>query len=98
MKKLMKSIGALIFASIMLTSCGNSIEGDASRLAKLICQSTELSKQVASGDMSGIKDSQKMMVELAELKEEFDTRYKNKKAKEEFEKAVAKAISESNCN
>lgn len=94
----MKSVATIIVASIMLTSCGSSMEGDATKLATLMCKSTELSKKAASGDMSGMKEAQTMMMELAELKEEFEERYKDKEAKKSFEKAVLKAVSETKCD
>jgi len=98
MKNTLKTIGTLAITVIMFASCGSSIEGDAAKLATLMCKSTELSKKAVSGDMSGMKEAQKMMMEAAELKEELEGRYSDKKAKKEFEKAVLKAMSETNCD
>jgi len=39
MKKLTTIIGATLFASLILTSCGGSIESDAKAYAELMCKS-----------------------------------------------------------
>jgi hypothetical protein len=39
MKKLTTILGATLFASLILTSCGGSIESDAKAYADLICKS-----------------------------------------------------------
>ena len=44
MKKIMSIFGAVLFASLILTSCGgNSIEKDAKKYAELMCKSQKLS-------------------------------------------------------
>jgi hypothetical protein len=98
MKKVMKTIGAFMFASVMLTSCGSSIEADAKEVAELMCQSKKMSEKALSGDLSGVSESQEMMMKAEKIQEKFDAKYKGSESKKQFEEAVAKAILESNCN
>ena len=78
------SKGAIIFAtSILLTSCGSSIESDAKELAELSCK--------VEKDLSDLESAQ----ELAELTDELEGKYSGEK-EEKFEKAFYEA--KKNCN
>ena len=49
----MNVIGAILFVSIIFTSCGgNSIESDAKKVADLLCKAQKLTEKAASGDAS----------------------------------------------
>lgn len=97
MKKVMKTIGVVMLTLVMLTSCGSSLEQDAKEIAELMCQSQKMSAKALSGDLSGVSESQKMILKAEKLKKKIEAKYNNKEAKIEFENAVAKAMLESDC-
>ena len=97
MKKVMNTIGAILLASIFMTSCGSSLEGDATKIAELLCKSQQLSIKANNGDTSSISEAQEMMLEVEELKKDFGNKYENGTAKKDFENAVIKAMSKMNC-
>ncbi|MDT0648426.1 hypothetical protein RM545_17170 [Zunongwangia sp. F260] len=68
----------ILGASIVLTSCGNSIESDAKELAELTCK--------AEKDFTDLDNSQK----LAELADELEGKYSGED-EEKFEKAFFEA-------
>ena len=79
MKKLTTIIGATLFASLILTSCGGSIGSDAKAYADLICKSQK-AKDVAE------------MTKLAEEAAKMSTKYTSEADLKSWNEAVAKEI------
>ena len=45
MKKLMTILGAFLFASVVLTSCGGGVEADAEKTCEMMCEGMDLMKK-----------------------------------------------------
>ena len=97
MKKLMTISGAMMIASIILTSCGGgSIESDAKKVAELQCKAKKLMQKATSGDMSVMEESTKLASEATTLSKEMEGKYTSDSDKEKFAKALLKEMG--NCN
>jgi len=99
MKKIMTILGAILFASFILTSCGgNSIDSDAKKYAELMCKAqklaTEGAAKAASGDMSAMTESIKLSTEAASLATEMQGKYKDANDYQKFSAAYLKAFSD----
>ena len=97
MKKIMTIFGAVLFASLILSSCGgNSIESDAKKYAELMCKSQKLAAEGASkaaaGDMSAITESTKLISEAGSLAQEMEGKYKDAADYQKFTDAYLKAM------
>ena len=93
MKKLMTIFGAILFASLILTSCGGgSIESDAKKVAELQCKAQQLMEKATSGDMSVMEESTKLTSEAATLSKEMEGKYTSDSDKEKFAKALLKEM------
>jgi hypothetical protein len=79
MKKLTTIIGATLFASLILTSCGGSIESDAKAYADLMCKSQK-AKDVAE------------MTKLADEAAKMTTKYTSEADVKSWGEAVAKEM------
>jgi len=89
MKKLMTIFGAMIIASVMLTSCGgNSIESDAKKYAELSCKAQKLATEGA------YQESTKLMTEAASLATEMQGKYKDASDYQKFSAAYSKALAD----
>jgi hypothetical protein len=97
MKKVMTIFGAILFASVILTSCGGgSIEKDAKKVAELQCKAQELIQKATSGDMSVMEESTKLASEAATLSKEMEEKYTSDSDKKKFAEALLKEMG--NCN
>lgn len=93
MKKSLKIVGTILFASFLFTSCGgNSIEKDAKKMAELQCKAKELVEKAASGDASVLEESTKLAAEAASLKEEIRGKYTSESDQKEFGEALLKEM------
>ena len=97
MKKIISNLGVLIIGSVLLCSCGgNSIESDAKKLAKLSCKSQNLSKKMVGAEGANmantLKESQKLMLEFANLSKEMDGKYSSESDEKEFGMALLKEM------
>lgn len=93
----MAFIGAIIFASTTLTSCGNgTIESDAKKVAELQCKAQKLVLKASSGDMTVLEESTKLASEAAALSQEMEGKYTSDSDKQEFAQALLKEMG--NCN
>lgn len=83
-----------LIATILLSSCGSSVESDAKKLAELQCKSMKMSEKIQSGEMdaSNATESMSFALEASELAEELEGKYTTDEEKKEFEKAVMKAM------
>ena len=88
----MTILGAILFASVILTSCGSSIDSDAKKVADIECKSQKLMQKASSGDMSVISESTKLAAEAANLTKELEGKYSSSADKEKFEIALLKAM------
>jgi len=93
MKKVISILGAILFASFILSSCGgNSIESDAKKYAELMCKSQKLAaegaEKEAAGDMSAITESTKLISEAVSLAR----KYKDAADYQKFTDAYLKAM------
>ncbi len=92
----MTTSGAILFASLILTSCGGgSIESDAKKVAELQCKAQQLMKKASSGDMAVMQESTKLASEAATLSKEMEGKYTSDSDKEKFAKALLKELA--NC-
>ena len=93
MKKLMTIFGAMIFASFILTSCGGeSIEGDAKKVAELQCKAQQLMQKATNGDISVMEESTKLSSEAETLTKEMKEKYTSDSDKEKFAEALLKEM------
>ncbi|WP_179375905.1 hypothetical protein [Winogradskyella wichelsiae] len=92
MKSLKITIG--LFSTLLLASCGSTIESDAQKLADLMCKSQKMTQQIQSGelDASDANKSAAFAMEAAKLQEEIEGKYSSKEELKEFENAVLKAM------
>jgi predicted small secreted protein len=93
MKKTIKVIGAVLFTSVILTSCGGgSIESDAKKVAELQCKAQQLMQKATSGDMSVMEESTKIATEAASLSKEMEGKYTSDSDKQKFGEALLKEM------
>ena len=93
MKKVVTNFGVMLFASLIMTSCGSgSIESDAKKVAELQCKAQQLMKKATSGDMSVIEESSKLTSEAATLSKEMEGKYTSDSDKKKFAEALLKAM------
>ena len=83
MKKTLTILGAVLFVTVVMTSCGNSIESDAKKLADLQCKSLK----AGTTDIAAA-------TETAQLAEKLKDKYQGDDLKK-FEEAFAKEFA--NC-
>lgn len=95
--KAMKIFGAIIFASVILTSCGGgSIESDAKKVAELQCKAQKLMQKATLGDMSVMEESTKLALEAETLLKEMEDKYSSDSDKKKLAEALLKEMG--NCN
>jgi len=99
MKKTMTICGAVLIASLIISSCGNkTIESDAKKCAELTCKGNKLaaksSAKAASGDMSAITEATQIATEANKLGEEMKDKYKDPADLQKFMEAYSKALLE----
>ena len=98
MKKIITNVGVLIFASVILCSCGGkSVETDAQKLADVMCKSQNLAKKryLEGGEVNmaaAMKERQKLISEAASLNQEMIKKYSNQDDYQEFTAAYIKAL------
>lgn len=92
MKKTMTILGAFLFASTILTSCGggNSPESDAKKLAELNCKAQKVAQKLASGDQSAAEESTKLAKEAADLAKELEGKYTSEADLKKYKEALEK--------
>ena len=88
MKKSITVLGAVLFASLILTSCGSSVESDAKKLAELQCESQKLSEKILAGDISVTTESMNLAADAAKLAEEVKEKYTSDEEIKKFEEAL----------
>ena len=89
----MKTLGVLIFASVIMSSCGgSSIQSDAKKVAELQCKAIKLMQKAASGDTSIIEESTKLSTEAASLTKEMEGKYTSESDQKEFSEALLKEM------
>lgn len=91
MKKLKITLG-LVF-TMLLASCGGSMESDAKKVAELQCKIMKMSDGILEGEMDAATTIA-LAQETEELVEEIEGKYTTEAEKEKFEKAVLKALAE----
>lgn len=93
MKKSLSIFGALLMASVILTSCGGgSIESDAKKVAELQCKAQGLMQKAATGDMSVMEEANKLSAEAASLGKEMEGKYTSDSDKKKFAEALLNEI------
>ncbi len=97
MKKIIPIFGAILFASVILTSCvSGSIQSDAKKVAELQCKAQKLMQKAITADMSVIEESTKLTSEAATLLKEMEGKYISYSDKQKFAEALLKEMG--NCN
>jgi basic membrane lipoprotein Med (substrate-binding protein (PBP1-ABC) superfamily) len=89
MKKSMTVIGALLFASVIFTSCGGGVESDAKKLADLMCKAQKLMQDGNTEEYEAISK------EGNELEKELKGKYTSEEDQKKFVEALTKEIA--NC-
>jgi hypothetical protein len=93
MKKGITIFGAMLFASVILTSCGGgSVESDAKKLAELQCKAQKLAQKAISGDKSIMEESTKLATETSALSKELENKYTSESDKTKFAEALLKEM------
>jgi hypothetical protein len=93
MKNSMTVFGAILIASFSFTSCGgNSIQGDAKKVAELQCKAVKLMQKAATGDTSVMEESTKLTTEAASLAKEMEGKYTSESDAKEFAEALSKEM------
>jgi hypothetical protein len=92
MKKGMIFLGAILLASSILTSCGNSIESDAKKVAEIQCKAQKLMEKAATGDMTTLAESQSIAAEAISLQKEMEGKYTSEEDQQKFAEALLKEV------
>ena len=102
MKKTITIYGAILIASLTMTSCGgNSIDNDAKKCAELACKAQKIATQGASNALNGgnmssaIAEEGKLAQEAVKLEAEMKDKYKDPAEHQKFMEAYSKAMA--NC-
>lgn len=90
MKKMMTIFGALLVASVMLTSCG--VNSDAKKLANLECEIEQLYDKIIVGDESAMKEFERLSAKHDELTKEVVEKYTSESDQEKFDEAYEQAL------
>ncbi|MGY8987807.1 MAG: hypothetical protein ACKVG7_04545 [Flavobacteriales bacterium] len=93
MKKLMTILGAFLFASVVLTSCGGGIEADAEKTCEMMCEGMDLMKKAAEDPTNAdlATEAMEYAKEAEKFGEEMEDKYKDDEdAKKEIAAIVAK--------
>tara|TARA_B110000495_G_C22615762_1_gene367227 strand:- start:325 stop:606 length:282 start_codon:yes stop_codon:yes gene_type:complete len=93
MKKLMTILGAFLFASVVLTSCGGGATADGEKMCKLKCEAEAL--QTMEETEENVEKALKLIKDVSALTVELAEKYKDD---EEGQKDVAAAISACKCD
>lgn len=89
MNKLKITLG-LVF-TMLLASCGGSLESDAKKIADLQCKIMKMSDDILDGDMDA-SASIALAEEAEKLEKEMKGKYTTDEEREEFGKALLKAL------
>lgn len=92
MKKSITVFGAMVFATLILTSCGSTVESDAKKLAELQCKSQKLSQKILAGDMSVSAESMSLAADAAKFSQEIKGKYTTDEEKKRFSEALLKEM------
>ena len=93
----MTIFGAILFASVILTSCGGgSIESDAKKVAEVQCELQQILQKASTEDMSIIAESTKLTNEAASLIKEMEGKYTSDSDKKKFGEALLIEIGKCN--
>lgn len=88
-KKTVTILGMFLF---VFTSCSDSVETDAEKLAEMQCKSYELMEKLGKGE-STMEESTALSAEMELYDKEMKTKYASAEEKQKFEEACLKAIS-----
>ena len=87
-KKTVTILGMFLF---VLTSCNDSVETDAEKLATMQCKSYELMEKLGRGE-STMEESTALSAEMELFDKEMKSKYTSQEEKKKFEEACLKAI------
>lgn len=91
MVKILSSILFVIGLSFLVVACGNSMDSDTKRVAKLICEAQELMQN--PDDMA---KASKLSQEAQQLQSKLNEKYKSQEEKSAFAAAVARETEKCN--
>jgi len=107
MRKTIQILSTVALAVFLLSSCGNSVERDAKKVAELQCKAEKLAakavksiSQAGSSDLATIQaesqkltaESQKLASEAVSLYEKLKEKYSTEADKQKFSSAYLKAL------
>lgn len=94
MRKLIYFAGALIIASMIMTSCANSVESDAKEVADITCEAGKLMEKSFAGDSTAAKEMEELGAKMEALSTELQEKYKTPEEQKAFQEAYMKALEE----
>jgi len=80
-----------LLATLILTSCGSSIQSDAQKVADLQCEAKEIMLKAMSGDQDAVKESQELSNKANELNLKMLKKYSSPEDKQAFSRALLDA-------
>jgi ribosomal protein L17 len=75
MKKRSLFLSVTVMLTMVLSSCGSSIESDAKKAAELQCEAEKLMEKASSGDLSVMEESKELASEAEALSKELEEKY-----------------------
>ena len=91
MKKMIQVFTVLLFLLIVLSSCNNSIEADAQKVANLQCKVQKL-----INDPTSLEKNQKLMTEINELTQKMQRKYSSLEEQQKFAQVLSEAMAKCN--
>lgn len=100
MKRVMTTAGAMLFAVLIMSSCGagdSEMEEDARRVAEMACEMRLMAMDMEEEDIEGITEFTEKMTEFSELLEEIDSKYEFDEEDTEFEELIREQLKKTPC-
>jgi len=96
MKKLMTILGAFLFASVVLTSCGGGVEADAEKTCEMMCEGMDLMEKAMEDPTNTefLKEATEYSKEAQKFGKEMEDKYKDD---EDAKKKMKKIIEDCPC-
>ncbi len=100
MKRVMTSIGAVLFAVLIMTGCGagnSEMKEDARKVAEMACEMRLMALEMEEDDFDGLTNFTQKMSEFSELVQEIDAKYEFEEGDEEFENLIREQLKKTPC-
>lgn len=100
MRRLMTTAGVMLFAVLIMTSCGageSEMEKDARKVAEKACELRLMALNMEEDDFEGISEFTGKMAEFSELVQEIDNKYQFDEEDTEFEELIREQLKKTPC-